>query len=222
MKTTEVVRVSALAACSSSTRPTRWPGGIDYGTEAIDTLVKVMEDHRDDLAVIVAGYPDPMGEFIPATRGSPAGSARIVFPDYTDAELVEILAELAGASDYTVTDEAETRFRGILAGTARDQAFGNGRFARNLLEEAIGRHAWRLRDEPAPTPEQLRELLAEDFQAAELDGPTETSEPVTSEPVELVDIEPGVNVGRSDSTSQPPETQPPKTQVEPPQTGAPA
>ena len=54
-------------------------------------------------------------------------------------------------------------FRGILAGTARTQAFGNGRFARNLLEEAIGRHAWRLQDVEDPTHAQLRELKPEDF-----------------------------------------------------------
>ena len=142
--------------------------GDQYGQEAVNTLVKEMEDHRDDLVVIVAGYPDPMVVFIAQNPGLASRFKTVIeFEDYTDSEIVGILHKLAGASDYTVTAEAETRFRGILAGTARDQAFGNGRFARNLLEEAIGRHAWRLRDEQEPTAEQLRELLVEDFQAAD-------------------------------------------------------
>ncbi len=187
--------------------------GDQYGQEAVNTLVKEMEDHRDDLVVIVAGYPDPMVVFIAQNPGLASRFKTVIeFEDYTNEEIVGILHKLAGASDYTVTAEAETRFRDILAATARDQAFGNGRFARNLLEEAIGRHAWRLRDTESPTPEQLRELLAEDFQPAELDDPAETSEPVTPKPLELVDIE------HTDSSSQPP----PDGPSGPPQTGAPA
>jgi hypothetical protein len=153
--------------------------GDQYGQESVNTIVKEMEDHRDDLVVIVAGYPDPMVVFIAQNPGLASRFKTVIeFEDYTDSEIVGILHKLAGASDYTVTSEAETRFRAILAGTARDQAFGNGRFARNLLEEAIGRHAWRLRDATDPTPEQLRELHAEDFDAGAADAD-----------VELVDLE---------------------------------
>jgi SpoVK/Ycf46/Vps4 family AAA+-type ATPase len=139
-------------------------GGDDYGSEAINTLVKEMEDHRDTLVVIVAGYTAPMESFLAANPGLSSRFRTVIeFDDYTDDELVEILGKLAGAADYDVTREAEMTFRGILAGTARTQAFGNGRFARNLLEEAIGRHAWRLQDVEDPTVEQLRRLLPEDF-----------------------------------------------------------
>ncbi|HEU4331017.1 MAG TPA: AAA family ATPase [Lapillicoccus sp.] len=146
-------------------------GGDDYGTESINTLVKEMEDNRDKLVVIVAGYTEPMVAFLAANPGlSSRFRTTIEFDDYTDDELVAILRKLAGAADYDITREAEMTFRGILAGTARTQAFGNGRFARNLLEEAIGRHAWRLQDVEDPTREQLRELRAEDFrQLAESD-----------------------------------------------------
>jgi Holliday junction resolvasome RuvABC ATP-dependent DNA helicase subunit len=139
-------------------------GGDDYGTESINTLVKEMEDNRDKLVVIVAGYTEPMVAFLAQNPGlSSRFRTTIEFDDYTDDELVEILRKLAGAADYDVSREAEMTFRGILAGTARSHAFGNGRFARNLLEEAIGRHAWRLQDVETPTRDELRELKAEDF-----------------------------------------------------------
>jgi len=139
-------------------------GGDDYGSEAINTLVKEMEDHRDTLVVIVAGYIAPMEAFLAANPGLSSRFRTVIeFDDYADDELVAILQKLAGAADYDVSREAQLTFRGILAGTARTQAFGNGRFARNLLEEAIGRHAWRLQDVDEPTIEQLRELRADDF-----------------------------------------------------------
>ncbi len=145
--------------------------GDQYGQEAVNTLVKEMEDHRDDLVVIVAGYPDPMVGFIAQNPGLASRFKTVIeFEDYSDDEIVAILHQLAAASDYTVTAEAETRFRELLAAAPRNAAFGNGRFARNLLEEAIGRQAWRLRDVAAPTPQQLRELSAEDFTAPQQSG----------------------------------------------------
>lgn len=139
-------------------------GGDQYGTEAINTLVKEMEDRRDDLVVIVAGYPDPMVVFIAQNPGLASRfKTTVEFADYTDDEVVSILHKLAAAADYDVTPEAEHTFRLILEATPRNQAFGNGRFARNLLEEAVGRHAWRLQDVEEPTVEQLRQLLPEDF-----------------------------------------------------------
>ena len=156
--------------------------GDQYGQESVDTLVKEMEDRRDDLVLIVAGYPDPMALFIAQNPGLYSRfRTTIEFPDYTDDELVAIFLRLAGAADYDITEGCLTRFRSILATTPRGPMFGNGRFARNLLEAAIGHHAWRLRDVAEPTLAQLRELTAEDLEpepeAALSSPPTADTEP---------------------------------------------
>jgi hypothetical protein len=152
-------------------------GTDQYGREAVDTLVKEMEDRRDDLIVIVAGYPEPMETFIAANPGLASRfRTSIAFDDYSDDELADILTGLADGADYELTPDALDRFRVILAATPRDRAFGNGRFARNVLEAAIGRHAWRLRDVAAPTTDQLRRILAEDLTDEQL-----TDEQLTDE-----------------------------------------
>jgi Holliday junction resolvasome RuvABC ATP-dependent DNA helicase subunit len=141
--------------------------GDDYGREAIDTLVKEMEDHRDDLVVIVAGYVDPMARFIEANPGLASRfRTTITFDDYSDDELVEIFGRLAADADFEPTPGCLEAFRVVLAGAPRGTGFGNGRFARNTLDLAVGRHAWRLRDVAEPTVEQLRTLTPGDL----LDG----------------------------------------------------
>lgn len=136
--------------------------GDQYGQEAVDTLVKEMEDHRDELVVIVAGYPEPMRRFIDTNPGLASRfRTSIDFENYTDEEITDILLSLAAQNDYDLSPAALTRFREILAATPRDDSFGNGRFARNTLEGAIGRHAWRLHtiDDPAAvTLETLRTI----------------------------------------------------------------
>lgn len=157
-------------------------GADQYGREAVDTLVKEMEDRRDDLVVIVAGYPEPMEAFIAANPGLASRfRTTIAFDDYSDDELTDILTGLAEAADYELVPEALDRFREILGVTPRDDSFGNGRFARNVLEAAIGRHAWRLRDVTAPTKDQLRQILAEDLTEEPVDS-------VTSEEPRAVDL----------------------------------
>jgi adenylate kinase family enzyme len=138
--------------------------GDQYGTEAVDTLVKEMEDRRDDLVVIVAGYPAPMEAFVAANPGLASRfRTTIEFDDYSDDELAKILTLLAQDSDYELTPQALARFRELLAATTRGSTFGNGRFSRNTLETAIGAHAWRLREVEAPTSDQLRRLLPQDL-----------------------------------------------------------
>jgi SpoVK/Ycf46/Vps4 family AAA+-type ATPase len=155
-------------------------GADQYGREAVDTLVKEMEDRRDDLVVIVAGYPEPMEVFIAANPGLASRfRTTIRFDDYTDDELTDILTGLAGDADYELTPQALEHFHVILASTPRDRSFGNGRFARNVLEAAIGRHAWRLRDVTAPTKDQLRQIRAEDLTDEELHPPKQTPEQTT-------------------------------------------
>ena len=140
-------------------------GGDQYGKEAVDTLVKEMEDHRDDLVVIVAGYPEPMAEFIAINPGLESRFRTIIeFDDYTDDELVAIQRVLAEKMDYDLAPEALERFREVLGATPRGPSFGNGRFARNELEAAIGRHAWRLREAQDVTVEQLRTLERQDLE----------------------------------------------------------
>lgn len=141
--------------------------GDQYGQESVDTLVKEMEDRRDDLVLIVAGYPDPMVIFIAQNPGLASRfRTTIEFDDYTDEELVHILQQMAQAADYDLDNACVERFTAVLATTPRGPIFGNARFARNLLEAAIGRHAWRLRDVAEPTVEQLRMLIADDFDEA--------------------------------------------------------
>ena len=148
------------AGCCSSTRPTALAGD-QYGSEAVDTLVKEMEDRRDDLVVIVAGYPAPMATFVAANPGLASRfRTTIEFEDYTDDELEQILVAPRGGR--RLRAGAGGAWRGSASCWPRPRAgrsFGNGRFARNVLEAAIGRHAWRLRDVEAPTTDQLRQLL---------------------------------------------------------------
>jgi Holliday junction resolvasome RuvABC ATP-dependent DNA helicase subunit len=136
----------------------------EYGEEAIETLVKQMEDHRDELVVIVAGYPGPMQGFIDANPGLASRfRLTLTFADYTDDQLVEIFTKISSGSDFTPSEDALERLRQILTLTPRDTGFGNARFVRNLFEAAVVRQAWRLRDEADPTVEQLRELVADDL-----------------------------------------------------------
>ena len=140
--------------------------GDQYGQEAVDTLVKEMEDRRDDLVVIVAGYPGPMVGFVAQNPGlSSRFRTTLEFADHTDDELQAILASMASAADYDLTDGAAERFDALLAATHRGPTFGNARFARNVLEAAIGRQAWRLREVAEPTVPELRGLTPDDLGA---------------------------------------------------------
>ena len=138
--------------------------GDDFGGEAIDTLVKEMEDHRDDLMVIVAGYPGPMAGFIASNPGLESRfRLTLSFDDYSDDQLVEIFGRIATDADFAPTEDAVTRLRTILTVTPRLEGFGNGRFVRTLFESAVVRQAWRLRDVEGPSVDQLTELRPEDF-----------------------------------------------------------
>ena len=170
--------------------------GDQYGQESVDTLVKEMEDRRDDLVLIVAGYPGPMAIFIAENPGLASRfRTTIEFDDYTDEELVRILKQMAEAADYDLDDACIARFTAILATTPRGPMFGNGRFARNLLEAAIGRHAWRLRDVADPTVEQLRKLVADDFDEAAAEGEPPTFSQEQSAEADATSEEPSSEPG---------------------------
>lgn len=136
-----------------------------YGREAVDTLVKDMEDHRDDLVVIVAGYPGPMARFVSTNPGLESRFARtITFEDYSADELRQIFESMARGADFEPQPATLERFGRLVADQVRGEGFGNGRWARNVLDSAIARHAWRLRDVERPTLDQLRTLVPEDLE----------------------------------------------------------
>jgi len=119
--------------------------GNDFGREAIETLIKRMEDHRDRLVVIVAGYPRLMQDFLKSNPGLRSRFAReISFPDYSGDELVAITEKLAAEADYELGDGTHDILTQILGRATRNEAFGNARYARNLFEQAINRQAVRL------------------------------------------------------------------------------
>jgi Holliday junction resolvasome RuvABC ATP-dependent DNA helicase subunit len=139
-------------------------GETDFGKEAIDTLVKFMEDHRDDLAVIAAGYPDEMSSFIAANPGLSSRFTRTLhFPDYTSDELALIFDKMATKQEYHPTEDALARVRAIVDEQPRDRGFGNARFVRNLFESAVTTQALRLAPLSEPSIEELTTLIASDI-----------------------------------------------------------
>ena len=118
---------------------------LDFGPEAIETLLKRMEDYRHRLVVIVAGYPRLMHHFLQSNPGLRSRFSReIQFPDYSTDDLVVITEKLAGEYEYTLDIGANDVLRQILAGAARGEGFGNARFSRTLFEQALNAQALRL------------------------------------------------------------------------------
>ncbi|WP_447002019.1 AAA family ATPase [Saccharothrix isguenensis] len=141
-------------------------GGHDFGREAIDTLVKLMEDHRDEVVVIAAGYEREMEGFLAANPGlSSRFSHRVRFADYTTDELVTILNQHANEAGYECSGSTVAALRGHFAAAPRGESFGNGRYARQVLDEAVTRHARRMRHIPSPTVNDLCLLVPEDVPA---------------------------------------------------------
>ena len=117
----------------------------DFGYEAIDMIVKLMEDHRDDVVLIVAGYPDEMATFLDANPGLRSRFPKtIYFDDYSNEELLRIFEGMSAKSHYTPTEDAKAKVLSYVAARPRDRGFGNARLIRNLFEAAVSAQASRV------------------------------------------------------------------------------
>jgi stage V sporulation protein K len=146
--------------------------GVDFGQEAIETLLKRMEDHRHRLVVIVAGYPRLMNEFLDSNPGLRSRFAReLTFPDYSDEELIAITELFAEQNGYRVTEPGLEELRRIFGSAGRGEGFGNARYARTIFEQALNTQALRLAA-ASETPlehvdvDDLMSLSDADFSAA--------------------------------------------------------
>lgn len=140
-------------------------GENDFGKEAIDTLLKGMEDHRSDLCVIVAGYPEPLTKFLESNPGLASRFGRtILFQDYTAEELSQIMFQMLADHRYVVEGEAQEALQRAIERIGRDRGqagFGNGRAVRNLLDRILERQASRL----VSAPGDPRLIMANDIPA---------------------------------------------------------
>ena len=145
-------------------------GGNDFGREAIEVLLKNMEDHREDLIVIAAGYTDLMERFLHSNPGLESRFNKyFYFEDYTAEQLLEIFRAVCKKNGYTLTPEAGAWAEEDLRARydSRDENFGNARDVRNLFEQAVARQADRVAQTESPTREQLMELNTEDLREEE-------------------------------------------------------
>jgi len=138
--------------------------GRDFGREAIDTLVKLMEDHRDAVVVIVAGYTAEMERFLASNPGVASRFSRTVtFGDYTSKELLRIVESQASEHEYELGDDTGDALLKYFTAMPKGPSFGNGRTARQTFEAMVERHAVRLAHVAEPTHEELQLLYPEDL-----------------------------------------------------------
>lgn len=137
-----------------------------YGRECLTELTKALEDYRDDLVVIVAGYTEPMNKFFESNPGLKSRfNTFIEFEDYSVEELETILDRMCVENDYMLADETKESIKEYLSDVVskKDNNFANGRMIRNLYDDLVMNHARRISRVEDPDKEQLSLLLKEDF-----------------------------------------------------------
>ena len=142
-----------------------------FGDEAINAIVQEMENHRDDTVVIFAGYPDEMEEFLSRNPGLRSRIAfHVPFPDYSAEELYQICGLIAGQKGLSLDPGTKEALMPILERAREQSDFGNGRYARNLIEKAMMKQSGRLMrlDSKSLTARHLSTLTAEDFEMPEV------------------------------------------------------
>ncbi|MEG0755984.1 MAG: AAA family ATPase, partial [Oscillospiraceae bacterium] len=147
----------------------------DFGHEAIEVLLKGMEDHRKDLIVIVAGYTELMGKFISSNPGLESRFNKyFYFDDYAGGELLEIFKSMCEKNGYTLDGETEAFARDAFQKLyeERDENFGNARDVRNIFEAGVSRQSNRVAAMESPKKEDLMSLKVEDLQDPEEENQT--------------------------------------------------
>ena len=145
-------------------------GENDFGREAIETILKAMEDHRDELIVVVAGYDGPMEKFINSNPGLQSRFNKyFYFPDYNGEQLLYIFKGQCKKNGYTLTEEAEAEAKATFEELYenRGENFGNGRDVRNVFEDTVVRQSNRVAALDAPTKDDLMQFLPEDLKDAD-------------------------------------------------------
>ncbi|MFC3452643.1 right-handed parallel beta-helix repeat-containing protein [Amycolatopsis speibonae] len=139
--------------------------GPDFGREAIDTLVKLMEDHREDVVVIAAGYSNEMSKFLESNPGMESRFSRTIeFANYTAEELVTIVESQCAKHDYLLDDEAAGALHVYFEEIPKDGTFGNGRTARRVFERMTDRQASRLAEAESVSQVDLKLLTSDDLE----------------------------------------------------------
>ncbi|MFD9879262.1 right-handed parallel beta-helix repeat-containing protein [[Kitasatospora] papulosa] len=140
--------------------------GRDFGREAIDTLVKLMEDHRDAVVVIVAGYTHEMERFLTVNPGVASRFSRtITFSDYEPEELLRIVGQQSDEHEYSLAEGTGEALLKYFTALPKGPAFGNGRTARQTFESMVERHAGRVAQLSEPSTDDLTMLYPEDLPA---------------------------------------------------------
>lgn len=167
LKVTEVVEkaIGGVLFIDEAYALTQNGNANDFGGEVIDTLVKLMEDHREDLVVIVAGYTEEMNQFLKSNTGLVSRFNKFIeFPDYSQEELLEIITSMAKKSGFTLDRQALLDVKEYLStfDETKKKEFGNARGIRNIFEKLVVIQANRVVTYESPTVEQLSMIVSED------------------------------------------------------------